>query len=88
MQTYNDPEIVNVGTGEDLSIGDLAELVKSVVGFEGEIVHDLTKPDGTPRKLLDVTKLHGLGWKHRIELRAGVESTYAWFLGNQGSLRQ
>ena len=88
MQTYNDPEIVNVGTGEDVTIRELAELVKSVVGFDGEIVQDLTKPDGTPRKLLDVGKLHGLGWKHRIELRTGVESTYAWFLGNQGGLRK
>jgi GDP-L-fucose synthase len=88
MQTYNDPEIVNVGTGEDVTIRELAELVKDVVGFEGEIVQDLTKPDGTPRKLLDVGKLHGLGWKHRIELRAGVESTYGWFLEHQASLRK
>jgi GDP-L-fucose synthase len=88
MQTYNEPEIVNVGTGEDVTIRELADLVKDVVGFTGEIVQDLTKPDGTPRKLLDVGKLHGLGWKHRIELKAGVESTYAWFLGNQGRLRK
>ena len=87
MQTYNDPEIVNVGTGEDVTIGELAELVKQVVGFEGEIVQDLTKPDGTPRKLLDVSKLHGLGWKHRIELAEGVKSTYRWFLDNQGAFR-
>ena len=87
MQTYNDPEIVNVGTGEDVTIGELAELVKQVVGFEGEIVQDLTKPDGTPRKLLDVSKLHGLGWKHRIELAEGVKSTYRWFLDNQAGLR-
>jgi len=88
MQTYNEPEIVNVGTGEDVTIRGLADLVKDVVGFTGEIVQDLTKPDGTPRKLLDVGKLHGLGWKHGIELRAGVESTYGWFLGNQGRLRK
>jgi len=88
MQTYNEPEIVNVGTGEDVTIRELADLVKDVVGFTGEIVQDLTKPDGTPRKLLDVGKLHGLGWKHRIELKAGVESTYGWFLGNQGRLRK
>jgi GDP-L-fucose synthase len=87
MQTYNDPEIVNVGTGEDVTIRELAELVKDVVGFEGEIVQDLTKPDGTPRKLLDMSKLHELGWKHRIKLKDGVESTYRWFLGNLEKLR-
>ncbi|HXP89842.1 MAG TPA: GDP-L-fucose synthase [Fibrobacteria bacterium] len=87
MQTYNEPEIVNVGTGEDVTIRELADLVKDVVGFTGEIVQDLTKPDGTPRKLLDVGRLHGLGWKHRIELKDGVESTYAWYLGNQGKFR-
>ena len=87
MQTYNEPEIVNVGTGEDVTIRELADLVKDVVGFTGEIVQDLTKPDGTPRKLLDVGKLHGLGWKHRIELKAGVESTYAWFMENQTGFR-
>jgi GDP-L-fucose synthase len=87
MQTYNDPEIVNVGTGEDVTIRELAELIKQVVGFEGEIVQDLTKPDGTPRKLLDVSKLHGLGWKHQVGLKSGVESTYGWFLGNQEHIR-
>jgi len=87
MQTYNEPEIVNVGTGEDVTIRELAELVKDVVGFSGEIVQDLTKPDGTPRKLLDVGKLHGLGWKHNMELRPGVQSTYNWFLENQGTFR-
>lgn len=87
MLSYNDPEIVNVGTGEDVTIRELAELVKSVVGFEGEIVQDLTKPDGTPRKLLDVSKLHGLGWKHKIELRDGIRSTYEWFLKHQDTFR-
>ena len=87
MQHYDGPDIVNVGTGEDITIRDLAELVKTVVGFEGTIVHDLTKPDGTPRKLLDVTRLHAAGWRHRIALEAGVRSTYAWFLENQGTLR-
>jgi GDP-L-fucose synthase len=88
MQTYNDPEIVNIGTGEDVTIRELAELIKEVVGFRGEIVQDLTKPDGTPRKLLDVRKLHGLGWKHRIELAGGVHGTYRWFLDNQDSFRR
>jgi len=88
MQTYNDPEIVNVGTGEDVTIRELAEIVKKVVGFDGEIVQDLTKPDGTPRKLLDVSKLHGLGWKHRTDLEKGIESTYSWFLENQDKFRR
>jgi GDP-L-fucose synthase len=88
MQSYNDPEIVNVGTGVDVTIHELAELVGEVVRYEGQIVQDLTKPDGTPRKLLDVAKLHGLGWKHKVELRSGVESTYRWFLGNQGDYRK
>jgi GDP-L-fucose synthase len=87
MLTYNDPEIVNVGTGEDVTIRQLAELVKETVGFEGEIIQDLTKPDGTPRKLLDVSKLHGLGWKHKTALPDGVASTYQWFLQNTTSLR-
>jgi GDP-L-fucose synthase len=88
MLTYNDPEIVNVGTGEDVTIRQLADLVKQVVGFQGEIVQDLTKPDGTMRKLLDVSKLHGLGWKHRIALPDGVKSTYEWFLANQDKFRR
>jgi GDP-L-fucose synthase len=88
MRTYNDPEIVNVGTGEDVTIRELADLVKQVVGFEGEIVQDLTKPDGTMRKLLDVSKLHGLGWKHRIALENGVKTTYEWFLANQAGFRR
>ncbi len=87
MLTYNDPEIVNVGTGEDITIRELAELVKEIVGFDGEIVQDQTKPDGTPRKLLDVSTLHGLGWKHRVELRQGVVGTYRWFLDNLGVFR-
>jgi GDP-L-fucose synthase len=88
MQTYNDPEIVNIGTGEDVTIRELAEMVKAAVGFEGEIVQDLTKPDGTPRKLLDVSKLHGLGWKHSVELGEGVRSTYKWFLEHQNEFRR
>lgn len=87
MLTYNDPEIVNVGTGEDVTIRELAEMVREVVGFRGEIIQDLTKPDGTPRKLLDVSKLHGLGWKHRVELKSGIKSTYEWFMNNIESAR-
>ena len=87
MLTYNDPEIVNVGTGEDVTIRQLAELVKETVGFEGEIIQDLSKPDGTPRKLLDVSKLHRLGWKHRVGLRGGIEETYRWFCESFANLR-
>ena len=88
MQTYNSPEIVNIGTGEDVTIRELADIVKEVIGFGGEIVQDLTKPDGTPRKLLDVSKLHGLGWKHQTDLRTGIETTYRWFLENQDKFRR
>jgi GDP-L-fucose synthase len=77
MKNYSDPQFVNVGTGEDLSIKDLAYMIKKIVGFEGEIVFDETKPDGTPRKLMDVNKINNLGWKHRIELEEGIGSVYS-----------
>lgn len=76
MKNYNDAEIINVGTGEDITIKELALLIKSIVGFEGEIVVDASKPDGTPRKLLDVSKLNRLGWKSSIPLKQGIELTY------------
>jgi GDP-L-fucose synthase len=76
MSTYDDAGLVNIGTGEDIEIGALASLVARIVGFEGAIIHDLTKPDGTPRKLLDVSKLHGLGWTHRISLEEGIRAVY------------
>lgn len=76
MDRYNEPGLVNIGLGEDLSIKDLAFLVKDIVGFEGEIVFDTSKPDGTPRKLMDVSKLTALGWKARIDLREGIEDVY------------
>ncbi|MFO0548745.1 MAG: GDP-L-fucose synthase [Polyangiaceae bacterium] len=79
MRSYDSGDIVNIGTGEDLSIAELAELVRDTVGYEGELVWDTTKPDGTPRKLLDVSKLSGLGWRARIPLREGLASTYAWY---------
>jgi GDP-L-fucose synthase len=82
MRHYDRDEHINVGTGEDLTIRELAELVREVVGFPGDIVYDTAKPDGTPRKLLDISRLRGVGWKPRISLREGVESTYAWFLGH------
>lgn len=87
MGHYSDEEPVNVGVGDDLTILELAQLVREVVGFEGDIVHDLTKPDGTPRKLLDVGRLHGLGWKARIPLAEGVRSTYEWFLSHADEVR-
>ncbi|WP_297181401.1 GDP-L-fucose synthase [Thermomonas sp.] len=80
MDGYSSDAIVNVGVGEDLSILELAQLVARVVGFEGAIDTDPSKPDGTPRKLLDVSRIHGLGWRARIGLEEGVRSTYAWYL--------
>ncbi|RKY18850.1 MAG: GDP-L-fucose synthase [Planctomycetota bacterium] len=88
MNRYEDNEQINVGTGEDLAIGELASLVRDVVYPEAEIVYDASKPDGTPRKLLDVGKLHRLGWKHAIELREGVASAYRWFVENQENPHQ
>jgi GDP-L-fucose synthase len=87
MEHYDGVDHINVGTGEDLSIGELADLVRTIVYPEARIVFDTSKPDGTPRKLLDVSRLHGLGWRHRIGLAEGVESTHRWFLEHLGSLR-
>jgi GDP-L-fucose synthase len=80
LENYDSPEIINVGCGEDILIRDLAELICDVVGFDGELIWDTTKPDGTPRKLLDITKLKALGWKPSIPLRDGIAQTYEWFL--------
>ena len=80
LEKYDSPEIINVGCGEDISIRELAELICDVVGFKGELTWDTTKPDGTPRKLLDVSKVHALGWCHSIALRDGIARTYEWFL--------
>ena len=82
MNTYSGTETVNVGTGKELSIRALAELVAKVVGYKGKIEWDDTKPDGTPRKLLDVSKLEKLGWKYSTELEEGIRMTYADFLHN------
>jgi GDP-L-fucose synthase len=82
LKKYDSPDIINVGCGEDVSIRELAELVCNVVGFNGELAWDASKPDGTPRKLLDVTKLRDLGWKPSIPLREGIAKTYEWFLAN------
>lgn len=84
MNTYNGTQHVNIGTGVDLSIKELALMVKDIVGYKGEIKHDLTKPDGTPRKLMDVSFLHSLGWKHKIELREGIAQVYQEFKDKKG----
>ena len=80
MQHYDEEQLVNIGTGEDLSIADLASTIRDIVGFKGRIVFDATKPDGTPRKLMDVTKLHTIGWKHTINLKEGIQLAYQDFL--------
>ena len=82
LEKYDSSEIINVGCGEDISIRELAELICDVVGFDGELAWDTTKPDGTPRKLLDVTRLRALGWKSAIPLRDGIARTYEWFRAN------
>jgi GDP-L-fucose synthase len=87
MNNYDESEIINIGTGEDVTIQELAETVKEVVGFEGTVMWDASKPDGTPRKLLDVSKINEAGWKSKTELKEGIEKTYKWFLENQEDLR-
>ena len=82
LEKYDSPEIINVGCGEDISIGELAELICQVVGFDGQLAWDTTKPDGTPRKLLDVSKIRALGWRPAITLQDGIKATYDWFVAN------
>ena len=84
MNTYNGEKFVNIGSGTDLTIKDLALLVRKIVGYGGEIKHDLSKPDGTPRKLMDVSFLHSLGWKHKIELEDGIKMVYEDFKNKEG----
>jgi GDP-L-fucose synthase len=83
LEKYDSPEIINIGCGEDITIRELAELICDVVGFNGELVWDATKPDGTPRKLLDITKIRALSWQPTIPLRQGIAQTYEWFLANR-----
>lgn len=83
MKTYNSRELINIGTGEDLGIAELASLVKEVTGFSGAIIFDSSKPDGVGRKLMDVGKLHRLGWKHRVDLKEGIQLAYRDFLKKQ-----
>ena len=88
MENYDSPEIINVGVGEDIAIAELAELVRDVIGFSGEIVFDRSKPDGTPRKLMDVSRLHDLGWQATTGLEHGIRATYDWYLENRDSARR
>lgn len=83
MNNYSDSEIVNIGTGKDITIKELAKIISKIVKYKGKIINDTTKPDGTPRKLLDVSKLHDLGWKHKTILEDGVKKTYAWYLNKK-----
>ena len=83
MQNYDEEGLVNIGSGEDISIKDLAILIKNIIGYEGEINFDASKPDGTPRKLMDVSKLHQKGWKHKIELEDGIKLAYQDFLSKE-----
>lgn len=87
MESYDSEDIVNIGWGQDVSIRELAETLRDIVGFTGALEFDSSKPDGTPRKLLDVSRLKELGWQPAIDLRAGIASTYRWFLENQGNYR-
>ena len=82
MRRYDEPSHINVGTGEDLTIAELADMVRRVVYPEAAVTFDRSKPDGMRRKLLDVSRLHALGWRHRIQLSEGIESTYRWFVAN------
>ena len=87
IENYDNDVAVNLGVGEDIAIKDLAELIKEVVGFEGDIQWDSSKPDGTPRKLLDISRITSLGWKSQVSLADGIRSTYQWFLENSSNER-
>jgi GDP-L-fucose synthase len=83
LTNYTEKQFLNIGTGEDISIKELAEQIKELVGYQGSLVFDSTKPDGMPKKLLDVSKLHGAGWHHKIEFKDGLQRTYKWYLDSQ-----
>ena len=85
MNNYNSADTINIGTGEDVSIKELAETIKNITGFGGKIVWDSAKPDGTMRKLLDVSRIHQLGWRHKTELEDGIAATYQWFINNKAN---
>jgi GDP-L-fucose synthase len=88
MANYESPEIINVGTGEDVSIAELAKLIGQAVGYSGAVEFDASRPDGTPRKLLDVTRINQLGWRAQIPLSDGIRQTYEWYLEHQMSARK
>jgi GDP-L-fucose synthase len=88
METYDDEGPINIGCGEDVSIAELAETVRRVVGYQGRVVYDSSMPDGSPRKLLDVSRLRALGWSPKISLGKGIASTYAWFRKNEATARR
>lgn len=88
MNNYDGAGILNIGTGEDLSIKELAETISEIIGFKGEIIWDTSKPDGTPRKLLDVSLINQIGWKHKIDFKEGIKNTYQWFLDNLEGIRR
>ncbi|MGW8322518.1 MAG: GDP-L-fucose synthase family protein, partial [Thermodesulfobacteriota bacterium] len=88
MEHYESDEVINIGSGEDLTIGELAVLVKEAVGYDGKVEYDPSRPDGTPRKLLDVSRIHALGWRHRIGLAEGLKDTYRWYLEAGNSVRK
>jgi GDP-L-fucose synthase len=83
MNSYNSPDILNIGTGEDISIFDLAQIIKKCVGYSGQIVWNKSHPDGTPKKLMDVSKINSLGWKHKVDLEDGIIFTYEWYKSNK-----
>lgn len=88
MENYDGEQHVNIGTGEEISIKGLAELIKDIVGFEGELIFDTNMPDGTPRKLTCVEKLHSMGWRHKITIEEGIRSTYEWFVKNYNEINK
>jgi GDP-L-fucose synthase len=87
-QGYSGPGPINVGVGTDITIKELAEQMSAVIGYQGDLVFDTSKPDGTPRKLLDVGRLHSLGWRASTALQTGLRTTYAWFCANESQLRR
>ncbi len=82
LLSYPKPCFVNLGTGEDVTIRELAETVQAVIGYQGKLLFDTSKPDGTPRKLQDVSRMHGLGWRHEVNLQQGIRKSYEWFVAN------
>jgi GDP-L-fucose synthase len=85
LENYNDSQFINVGTGVDITIKELSELVKEIVGYNGELTWDISKPDGMPRRVLNVSKINALGWKHTINIKEGLQKTYEWYLKNVGN---